>query len=70
MKDIIVVILIIIIVVGVSMAGLPKYTVWQQGLKGQAELRRAEQNRQITIEEAEAENIASESKAQAKIRPS
>lgn len=37
-----------------TMAGCPHYNVWQQGLKGQAELRRAEQNRQIKIEEAAA----------------
>jgi hypothetical protein len=41
-------------VVGAIMAGCPKYNVWQQGLKGQAELKRAEQNRLITIEEAKA----------------
>lgn len=32
----------------------PQYNVWQQGLAGQAELARAEQNRQIKIEEAKA----------------
>jgi hypothetical protein len=32
--------------------GCPRYNVWEQGLKGQAELRRAEQNRQIKIQEA------------------
>jgi len=36
-------------------AGCPQYKVWEQGLAGQAELRRAEQNRQIRIEEAQAE---------------
>lgn len=34
--------------------GCPRYHVWQQGLVGQAELKRAEQNRQIKIQEAEA----------------
>lgn len=32
----------------------PTYTVWQQGKAGQAELKRAEQNRQIAIQEAQA----------------
>ena len=36
------------------MLGLPIYGVWQQGLKGEAELARAEQNRQIRIQEAQA----------------
>ena len=34
--------------------GLPHYSVWQQGLAGEAELKRASQNRQIAIQEAEA----------------
>ena len=37
------------------MAGCPPYLVWEQGLTGQAELRRAEQNRQILVEQARAE---------------
>ena len=37
-----------------GMWGCPRYNVWQQGLAGQAELRRAEQNRQIAIQEARA----------------
>lgn len=41
-------------VVCVGMYVCPKYNVWQSGLAGEAELRRAEQNRQITIEEAKA----------------
>lgn len=36
------------------LAGCPQYNVWQQGLMGKAELRRAEQNRKITVEEAQA----------------
>lgn len=50
------------------MAGCPRYNVWEQGLKGQAELRRAQQNRQITIEEAQAANIAAESRAEAQVK--
>jgi hypothetical protein len=34
--------------------GLPVWNVWRAGLSGGAELRRAEQNRQITIQEAKA----------------
>jgi len=34
--------------------GYPTYRVWEQGMTGQAELKRAEQNRQIKIESAKA----------------
>ena len=56
------------VVISGLMAGCPRYNVWQQGLVGQAELRRAKQNRQITIEEQEANNIAAESRASAMIK--
>ena len=46
--------LCVVLIAGL-MAGCPRYNVWQQGLKGQAELRRAQQNRQITVEEAMAD---------------
>lgn len=51
----------------VPMYGCPKYHVWEQGLVGQAELSRAEQNRQITIQEAIAKREASKELAQAEI---
>ena len=52
----------IIIVSGISvvfailllMAGMPRYSVWQQEMSGKAELAKAEQNRQIKIQEAKA----------------
>lgn len=37
-----------------AMAGCPIYNVWEQGLAGQAALRRAEQDRQIAVQEAQA----------------
>lgn len=40
------------------MAGCPTYNVWSQGLAGEAELARAEQNRQILINEAMAKEAA------------
>lgn len=45
----------------------PQYDVWQQGMAGRAELTRAEQNRQIRIEEAKAEFESAKMKAQAEI---
>lgn len=49
------------------MAGCPRYNVWKQGLVGEAALRRAEQDRQITIREAQAAFEASKFKARAEI---
>lgn len=58
--------LIGILVLG--MWGCPQYKVYEQGMAGQAELERAEQNRQIVIEEAKADNEAATSKAEAQIK--
>lgn len=44
--------LIVVIVAGFW--GCPVYRVWQQSKEGEAELKRAEQNRQIKIQEAQA----------------
>jgi hypothetical protein len=44
----------VLALIALIMAGCPMYNVWEQGLAGQAELRRAEQNRQIAIQEAHA----------------
>ena len=45
---------LVLLFVGLGMWGCPRYNVWQQGLAGEAELKRAEQNRLIQIEEAKA----------------
>jgi len=47
--------------------GCPQYNVWQQSLSGKAELSRAEYNRQITIQEANAKKEAAKSLADAEI---
>ena len=49
------------------MGGCPVYNVWQQDLQGQAELARAEQNRQIAIEEAKATELSAQSYANAEV---
>ena len=49
------------------MFGLPTYNVWQQEMSGRAELAKAEQNRQIKIEEAKANLEAEKLNAQAEI---
>ena len=48
-------------------SGCPVYNVWQQGLEGEAELARAEQNRQILINEAKAKKESSIYWAEAEI---
>jgi regulator of protease activity HflC (stomatin/prohibitin superfamily) len=48
-----------------AMFGLPVYSVWQQGLKGEAELARAQQSRQIAVAQALAEREAATARAQA-----
>lgn len=50
-----------------GLAGCPHYEVWQQGLKGEAELARAEQNRKIKVQEAQAELESAKLKAQSEI---
>ena len=47
--------------------GLPQYKVWQQNKEGEAELARAEQNRQIAIQEARAKEESAKSLANAEI---
>ncbi|HAZ93864.1 MAG: membrane protease subunit [Chitinophagaceae bacterium] len=58
---------IVILLVAIWMFTYPKYRVWQQGLEGEAELKRAEQNRKIAVQEAEAKKEAAKSLADAEI---
>ncbi|MBQ4404035.1 MAG: hypothetical protein IJT47_03215 [Selenomonadaceae bacterium] len=46
---------------------MPQYYVWQQNKAGEAELARAEQNRQIAIQEARAKEESAKSLANAEI---
>lgn len=66
-KIVIVVTVMVCILIAVGMAGCPKYNVWQKGLKGQAELKQAEWNRQILIKEAEAKKEAATMLAAAEV---
>ena len=61
------IIVIIIVIIGACMYGYPKYNVWQAGLAGEAELRRAEQNRQISIEEAKAKKESAQMLSDAEV---
>ena len=64
--------LVVLSLIGIAvvlglMFGLPMYNVWQQEMSGRAELAKAEQNRQIKIEEAKANLEAEKLNAQAEI---
>lgn len=48
--------------------GCPQYWVWEQGLAGEAELKRASQNRQIVVMEAQAKEEAAMLLAGAEIK--
>ena len=49
------------------MAGMPRYSVWQQEMSGKAELAKAEQNRQIKIQEAKALKESARFQAEAEV---
>ncbi|MBQ8698866.1 MAG: hypothetical protein IJ521_07700 [Schwartzia sp.] len=51
----------------VVMFAWPQYRVWQQNKEGEAELARAEQNRQIAIQEARAKEESAKSLANAEV---
>ena len=61
-------ILLVIGVIFILLMGVfPVYSVWQKGLAGKAELKQAEWNRKIAIQEAEAELESSKLKKQTDI---
>lgn len=51
----------------VGMVGCPQYSVYEQRLTGEAELARAQQNRQIAVNEAQAKMDAAKLLAQAEV---
>ena len=54
-------------IIAALMFGLPRYNVWQQEMAGKAEMAKAEQNRQILVEEAKARLEAEKLNALAEI---
>lgn len=57
----------VVAVIILMLGGCPVYGVWQQGLAGKAELKRAEMNRKIAIQEAEAKLESAKFLAKAEI---
>lgn len=60
-------IILLMLLVLVGMVGCPQYAVYEQRLTGEAELARAQQNRQIAVNEAQAKLDAAKLLAQAEI---
>lgn len=50
------------------MFGIPIYNVWEQGLAGEAELKRAEQTRQVKVLEAKAKFDSAEYENKAEVK--
>ena len=67
MKKRITALLISALLVGGGLYAVPQYKVWQQSKAGEAELAKAEQNRQIAIQEAKAKEESARSLANAEI---
>lgn len=61
------IVLTVVALIALSMWGCPRYAVWQQEMSGRAEFAKAEQNRQIKIEEAKANLEAEKLNAQAEV---
>ena len=51
----------------VGMYGYPQYNVWERGLAGKSQLKEAEWNKQIAIEEAKAELESAKLKAESEV---
>jgi len=64
---IVTIIIAIIVFVLAAAYFVPTYKVWQQNKEGEAELARAEQNRQIAIQEARAKEESAKSLANAEV---
>lgn len=61
------IVLTVVALIALPMWGCPRYDVWQQEMAGKAEFAKAEQNRQIKIEEAKANLEAEKLNAQAEV---
>ena len=66
-SHVIILLIVLGLFIGFLMFGLPVYRVWQQEMTGKAELSRAEQNRQIRIQEAKAKKEAAVFEAEAEV---
>lgn len=58
---------ILLILILALMAGMPRYSVWQQEMAGRAALAKATQDRQIRVEEAKALDESAQYQAKAEV---
>ena len=56
-----------LVLIAVMMIVLPQYSVWSRALAGQAQLREAEWNRQIAVQEANAKMESAKALAEAEV---
>lgn len=67
-RKLLVTVLVVVVAITLGLMWVvPTYNVWQKGLKGQAELKQAEWNRQIAVKEAEAKLDSAKSLAMAEV---
>ncbi len=66
-KTVLIPIIIIVVLIAALMWIIPMYKVWQKELAGKAELKQAEWNRQILIQEANAKKESAKLLAEAEI---
>jgi len=57
----------LVLIIVIMMAGMPRYSVWQQEMSGKAEFAKAEQNRKIKVQEAQASKDSAKFYAEAEI---
>ena len=60
-------VIVSVMLVGLAMWGIPQYKVWQKGLAGKAELKKAEYNRKIAVLEAQAKMESAKMLANAEV---
>lgn len=67
MQNAIISFFVLLAIVVTSMFGIPQYRVWEQAKEGEAALAKAEQDRQIAIQEAKAKEESAKSLANAEV---
>jgi predicted Holliday junction resolvase-like endonuclease len=60
-------VVLVLVLIGLMMWGIPRYNVYARELSGKAQLKEAEWNRQIAIQEAEALKESAKLKAEAEV---
>ena len=67
MSKLIFIVLTVVLLIGLMMWGIPNYKVYSRELNGKAQLKEAEWNRQIAVQEAQALKESASLKAEAEV---